>query len=602
VRLGWARFGGMVGALAVALAAVAAPTGPPVARAQQGPALRVALTTDVDTLNPFTAILAASTELGRLMYEFLTTYSAKDSSPVPGLAEQWHSSPDHLSWTFTIRSGATWSDGVPLTARDVAYTFNLMLTNPVARTANGNFVANFDSVTAPDDRTVVIRTKTPQATMLALDVPIVPEHVWSKVRDLGTYPNDTTPVVGSGPFVLTDYKPNQYIKLAANKKFWRGPAKIDELDFVYYKNADAAVQALRKGEVDLVNRLTPTQFDALKGETNIGMNKASGRRFDELLLNPGAATRAGAPIGDGHPALRDVRVRRAIAQAIDTKTLVDKVFAGYAEPGGGVVPPVYAAFHWDPTPGAARTFDPAAANRALDEAGYPKGADGIRKGPDGRPLTFRLVGHNNYSYDAQDADYIKRWLADIGIGVDVQMLSGNRLNEVTSAGDYDMAFSTWAVNPDPDAVLALHTCGQRPNPDGKGGTTDSFFCDPVYDNLYSRQLTEFDPARRAELVRQMQQRFSDQVPSVILFYQDALEAYRADRFSNFPVQPDPGGVIREQNGYWGYYGAQPVAGADESGSRGVWALLLRYGVPVVVLGGVALYGFRRRRAGTDDRE
>jgi peptide/nickel transport system substrate-binding protein len=89
---------------------------------------------------------------------------------------------------------------------------------------------------------------------------------------------------------------------------------------------------------------------------------------------------------------------------------------------------------------------------------------------------------------------------------------------------------------------------------------------------------------------------------VILFYQDALEAYRADRFSNFPVQPEPGGVIREQNGYWGYYGAQPVAGADRGGSRGPWALLLRFGVPLVVVGGIALYGYRRRRTPADDRE
>ncbi|GDY28495.1 peptide ABC transporter substrate-binding protein [Gandjariella thermophila] len=598
----WGTFAGMVGAVAVALAAVTAPTGQPPAHAEQGAALRVALTTDVDSLNPFLATLAASTELGRLMYEFLTTYSAKDQSPVPALAERWTTAPDNLTWTFTIRSGAVWSDGVPITARDVAYTFNLMLTNPVARTANGNFVANFDSVSAPDDRTVLIRTKTPQATMLALDVPIVPEHVWSKVTDLAGYANDTTPVVGSGPFVLADYKPNQYIKLTANKKYWRGPAKIDELDFVSYKNADAAVQALRKGEVDLVNRLTPDQFDGLRGQTNIAVHKAQGRRFTELLLNPGAATRTGEPIGDGHPALRDVRVRRAIAQAIDVRTLVDKVFAGYAEPGSGYIPSVFQSYHWEPPAGTARRFDLAAAGRALDEAGYPRGPDGIRRGADGRPLALRLVGHNNVSSDAQVADYLKRWLADIGIAVDVQMLSGNRLNEVTAAGDYDMAFSGWGVNPDPDAVLGLQTCGQRPGPDGKGGTTDSFFCDPVYDDLYRRQLAEFDPVKRADLVRQMQQRFYDQVPAVILFYQDALEAYRADRFSGFPVQPDPGGVIREQNGYWGYYGAQPVAGADSGGSRDLWAVLLRFGVPLVVVGGVALYGYRRRRSREDDRE
>src|SRR5207248_2670223 len=119
---------------------------------------------------------------------------------------------------------------------------------------------------------------------------------------------------------------------------------------------------------------------------------------------------------------------------------------------------------------------------------------GVRHSKDGRPLAFRLVGNSDRSADSQTADYIRRWLSDTGIAVDVQMLSGNRLNEVTSGGVYDLALSGWAVNPDPDYVLSLHTCDQRPNPDGKGGTTDSFFCDRLYDQLYAQQLGEFDPA------------------------------------------------------------------------------------------------------------
>ncbi|MCC5698138.1 ABC transporter substrate-binding protein, partial [Klebsiella pneumoniae] len=148
-----------------------------------------------------------------------------------------------LTWTFRIRRGVEWSDGQPVTARDAAYTFNRMMTDPAAATANGNFVENFASVTAPDDHTLVIRTKQPQSTMLAIDAPIVPEHIWSKVDDVASFPNDQMPVVGSGPFVLTEYEPERYVTLEANPRFWRGAPEVSRLQFVQFKNSDAAVQA-----------------------------------------------------------------------------------------------------------------------------------------------------------------------------------------------------------------------------------------------------------------------------------------------------------------------------------------------------------------------
>lgn len=593
------------GAVAAA-AVVAALATTPLAQAQSsgnasaGKVLRVGTTLQVDSLNPFLSITQAGTELGRLMYEFLTTYDAKDQHPVPALAEKWDTSPDKLTWTFTTRQGAKWSDGQPVTARDVAFTFNLMLSNEAARTANGNFVANFDTVTATDDHTVVIKTKAPQATMLALDVPIVPEHVWSKVSDIGKYTNDTTPVVGDGPFVLTEYRANEYIKLKANKDYWRGAPAYDELDFVFYKNSDAEVAALTRGEIDLVNRLGAAQFDSLRGKPNIALNQANGRRFNELLINPGAASVTGEAIGDGNPALRDVRVRQAIASAIDTKTVVDKVSGGYAQPGGGLIPPVFADFHWQPAGDQERKFDPAAAGKLLDAAGYPKGPDGTRTGPTG-PLKLRLLGHTGRTFDEQGTEFVKRWLGDLGIPVDVQLVSDDQMNDQTTAGKYDLAFSSWGVNPDPDYILSLHTCAQRPNAQGQGGTTDSFFCDQTYDGLYTQQLAEFDPAKRADLVKRAQQRWYDQAPGVILDYDNALEAYRSDKFSHFQVQPDPGGVIMAQNGYWGYYLAQPAtaAAASSGGSTWLWTAIA---VVVVVLAGLAVLLLARRRRTADERE
>lgn len=579
---------------ACALLAIATTLGlatPPATAA--GPViLKVAIVQQIDSMNPFLAVFQSSTEVGRLMYDSLTAYAADDQRVTEGIANKWEPSADKLTWTFTVPDGKKWSDGRPITAQDVAFTYNLMLTNEVARTANGGFVANFSSVTAPDDRTVVIRTKTPQVTMLALDIPIVPKHVWEKVGDLKNYANDQMPVVGSGPFVLTEHVPGQFIKLKANKNYWRGAPKYDELHFVYFQNSDAAVQALAKGEVDLVNRMAPAQFDSLAGKDGVTRNKAQGRRFTELLINPGAQTRTGEPIGNGNPALRDVRVRRAIGQAIDLDALVQRVSLGYAEKGSGLVPPVFGKWHWEPDAQQLRKFDPAAANAALDAAGYPR--------KDGTRFTLRLIGRSGRAYDEQASEYLKRSMSDVGIGLDVQLVSDNQLNEMTTAATYDLAFSGWATNVDPDFVLGLHTCAQRPGPDGKGGTTDAYFCDETYDQLYARQLSEFDEAKRVEIVKQMQARFYDQAPAVVLAYENALEAYRSDHFAHFTTQPAQGGVIMAQNGVWGYYLAEPAVRAEQS-SRG-WYALGAFAAAIGALVIAVVIAVRRRRATAGERE
>lgn len=333
------RRGLRVVAVLAASAVATVPFVPAAAAQQQGKVLRVALTTGIDHLNPFTAQLAASTQVGRFNYEFLTLPSAEDTQPTGGIAESWKTSDDKLTWTFAIRQGMKWSDGKPITAQDPAYTFQRMLDDENARTANGSYVTNFASVSAPDDKTLVIKTKAPQSSMTSLDVPIVPKHIWEPIKDLNAPSTDEMAVVGvgSGPYLLTEYKKNEFVKFKANKDYWRGAPKVDELQLLQFKDAEAAVNALKQGEVDVINRLTPTQFDALKGEKNITTNKAPGRRYNELIINFGVKNVLDQPIGDGNPILKDVRVRKAIAQAVDTNTIVEKVMNGYGQPGTGVV-------------------------------------------------------------------------------------------------------------------------------------------------------------------------------------------------------------------------------------------------------------------------
>ncbi|HEX3906965.1 MAG TPA: ABC transporter substrate-binding protein, partial [Mycobacteriales bacterium] len=163
-----------------ALAASSTPS-PSAVPARNASTLTVGISQDVDSLNPFVGVLASSYELYQLSYDTLTEYSPNDFTPKPGLATSWKTSPNGLTWTFTIRSGVKWSDGVPLTAHDVAYTFNRVMHGLNEQTNYGNYVADLKSVTAPNDTTVVMTTKHPDPSMLALSVYILPEHIWKNV-------------------------------------------------------------------------------------------------------------------------------------------------------------------------------------------------------------------------------------------------------------------------------------------------------------------------------------------------------------------------------------------------------------------------------------
>jgi peptide/nickel transport system substrate-binding protein len=604
-------------ALAAGLAAFAvlpagAPGAPGAARAasvDQGSSpviLRVALTTGIDTLNPFTAVKLASTQIGRLMYEFLTTYNVDGQTVAPGLAERWTHTPDGRTWTFAIRPGMTWSDGAPITARDAAFTYRLMMRDADAATANGSYTANFASVTATDDRTLVIKTRQPYASMLGLDIPVVPEHVWSGVTDVGGFTNEDTsrPVVGSGPFVLTRYREGQVVTLRANDRYWRGRPRVDEVQLITYTNVDAAAQALRKGDVDIVSGLTVAQLTALSGQPGVRVNSGSSRRLSSLLINPGAAAKTGDPIGDGNPALADVAVRQAIARALDLPTLVKRVWQGHAQVGASVIPPVFAAEHWEPGSGQRHAYDPAAAGRLLDAAGYPRGPDGARRDASGRKLSLRLLAAGADPIQAQVAEHIRGWLADVGIEVTPRYESDTQVGEDLTGGRYDLALLRRSAGADLDRALALQTCSQRPGANGKGGATADFYCDAGYDRMYAQQAAELDPARRAEIVKRMQALLYRDAPEVVLAYPDTLEAYRGDRFDPFAKQPPGHGVITGQNGYWWVYGARPASAGASAGGRGgpSAAMLAAAGAALAALALLALTAAGRRAARADERE
>ncbi|MEU1118298.1 MULTISPECIES: ABC transporter substrate-binding protein [unclassified Streptomyces] len=565
--------------------------------------LTVAVAQSVDSLSPFLAQRLLSTSLHRLTYEYLTNYDAKDNKAIPGFALSWKSSADKLTWTYTIRENSKWSDGKPATAEDAAWTFNKVMSKEGTATANSNFVTNFKKVTAPSPTKLVIELKEPQATMAALDVPIVPKHVWEKVDDISKFNNDKMPVVGNGPFILTDYKVDQYVKLKANKSFWRGPAKFDELVFKTYKDQDAAVSALRKGEVSFVAgqpALTPAQAASLENEDNIKVNEGPGRRFFALATNPGAKTKDGKKFGDGNPALLDKRVRQALFLSVDREALVDKVFQGHAVEGAGYIPPRFSTYAWKPSADQKMSYDPKRAARLLDEAGYKKNGDGTRVGKDGKPLNLRILCHATDPNDKAVGKYLKEWWGDLGIGLEV-----NCLDDVSVpwyAGEYDLAFDGWSVNPDPDFVLGIHTCAALPVKAKESAATDNFICDKKFDELYGRQLAEYDPAKRADVVKQMQSWLYDSGYMNVLAYPNAVEAYRTDQIKSITTMPTAAGNIYGQDGYWSWWSAVPADGKSSSKDGSSTGVIIGIAAAAVVLVGGGILFALRRRSTAEDRE
>ncbi len=550
------------------------------ANAEESPAttgektvLTVGITQDVDSTNPFTGIAAASFEAYQMMYPTLTEYSAADFSTVPGLAEAWEESGDQTHWTYKIRPGLKWSDGKPLTAHDAAYTFNRVINGDIEQTNFGGYTSMITRAVAEDDTTLVLYVKKPSPIMHNLAVYILPEHIWKdidgkQVKSYKNEPGDGEAVVGGGPYVLIERRKGEYLRFAANPEFYGGKPAADQVVFRVYKNTDAIAEALRKGEVDYANDLSATVFNSLAGADGITTVPSVYSGFNQIAFNMGAALTDGTPIGDGSKLVLDPQVRLAIAQALDRQVLADKVFGGLAGPGSTVIPPLYRDLHLEPANPV--TFDLEAANATLEAAGYTMAEDGVRVSPDGQRMSLRLLGRQESSESQKTVEYVKDWLAQIGIEVKVKIVSEDSLYERVGNGNFDMFEWGWVVEPDPDYQLSTFICDQRSTEeDGTiyAGLSDSFYCDAEYDKLYREQKLETDQAKRAEIVKAMQQMLYDSNAYVLTVYYDNPTAYRSDRWTNFSPQPAPDGVLLFQYGTWSYQSIEPVS-AEAAASTG----------------------------------
>jgi len=569
------------------------------------------------SLNPLVGYLGTDYVMWSLAYDIPINFATKDFSPdfETSIVTSVDTSSDGMTFTYHFRSGVKWSDGQPFNASDAAWTFNFYKQNNVPNYSSD--LALMDEATAPNDTTMVLTSTKPTSfysgsSVFLYDF-ILAEHVW------GQYENDYKaakqrtgfPSVGTGPFIITDYVKNQYVQMDRNPYFWGLDAgltpHVDQIIYRIYGNQDAEAAALQAGEIDFGYFTSASILNTLKSR-GLETRGAAVPSFGEIGINTGSAyqtdpTGGFKPHGDGHPALQDVVLRQAIRRAVDNQTLVDKVLLGYGTAGISPVQPGATTGSWEPGPDDPDlSFNIEAANQLLDDAGYTMGPDDVRIDPkSGTPLVFRFFSRASDQNSIDIVPYVSGWLEQIGIKLEPQTINSAKLGNVILAGEYDLFEWAWYPNPDPNYILNIFTCAQRPPDASTYRNSDSYYCNPDYDVLNDRQSEVTDPAARVDVVQQMQAILFRDQPYIVLWNDATLEAHSPD-WTGFKPQPDPDGDWLATYGPLSFVNIRPVTGstAGEGGSSGIsagaWIGILA--AVMVIVGGFMLA--RRRRESDED--
>jgi peptide/nickel transport system substrate-binding protein len=554
---------------------------------------------DMRTVNPWKALETPEYEVLSLNFDLLENFAKDNLAAAPGIATSWTQSDDGMTWTFNIRDDATWQDGQPFTANDIAFTFNKTLDCKLGNSLD-YLVPDFtESITATSPTQLTWVTNKPTSAPIRPPwVYIAPEHVWgqSSCDEIKKAPffEDGKPMIGSGPFQLTEWNKGEDWTMTANPNYWDGAPQIDQFKVVRYDNSEAMVSALKNGEIDYTNLGSVDLFDQLAGEgseSGITTHVGPAVSFGQMSFNmcdPTAADAAPycAKTGStGNPALRDPALRTAISWAIDRNTIVDKVLAGYGSVGTTIVPPFATFYHYEPTPDETIGFDIDKANQMLDDAGYKDtDGDGIRNDPKtGDNLDFRFILRSESEVGPRLGEYVSGWLKQIGIATKSEVVGDGKLVSAWYDNDYDLYIWGWGPDPDPDFILSTFTSHQC------GSWSDTCYSNPEYDKLYTDQQTAPTPEARQAIIYQMQQILYHDVPEVVLYYDKSLEAYDSANWEGLEdnVSPLPDGFL------WGQYTAYSALtvrprgaslGTSSSSSSSTLLIVGIVGAIIVVIG------------------
>jgi peptide/nickel transport system substrate-binding protein len=488
---------------------------------------------DVTTLNPNFAADNFSLILCMNLFNALTRTSVVDGSDAPDLADYWTISADNLTFTFYLNPDATWHDGEPVTAHDVAFTYEKLLdpASLAVKTAEvSQLVKGFRAI---DDHVFELVAKQPSPIFVLKAtnmVYVMPKHIWEKVpvADWGTAPGSTgqdpAQVVGSGPFRFLEWVPGDHATIVRNETYWI-ESEIPYLDsYTTRPSAEpaAAVQSLINGELDLLTT-DATQYGTV-AQMSDTLDIYTWDSLSQLSywsnLNP-----------ERTPCFTDKRVRQAMLYGIDRDLAAETIMNGLAVRADGVQPPLSNAYDAGNV-GTIYTYDPDKAAQLLDEAGWiDTDGDGIREKA-GVPFAFEYL----YYQDDQLVPYFQEEWAKLGLQMTASKIPFDAIIDAIFSGNFDMLQVGWGwTNADGDQGQLYRCDAAVPN-----GFNMTSYCNADYDRLNDAQLLELDPVKRKALLVEQSLIVNDDLPFTILFFlklaaaaQPAVRNYRPNGYLAF---------------------------------------------------------------------
>ena len=472
---------------------------PSAAQAATSGRITIAADSEPTQLNPAIAASNGTFFIASKVIEPLAEAAYDGTGLRPLLATGWDGSEDGLSVTFHLREGVRWHDGTPFTSEDVAFSA-LQVWKPLQNIGR-TLLANLTAVDTPDPTTAIFRFSQPTPLQLiekALPVvsSVLPKHVYEGT-DIATNPANSA-LIGTGPFVWGDYKPGQYYLLKRNPSYWQPDLpRAEELVFTVLPDRASAASALEAGDVQLAAFSAVPLVDLARIAKVPGLaviTKGYEALTYQLIVE----------INHRNEHLAHLKVRQAIAHAIDKTFVRDTIFLGHATEATGPVPANDPTFYTSDV--TAHAFDPEKAKALLDEAGYPVGADGKR-------FALKLLPAPYFTETRQFGDYLRQALAAVGIEATIiaQDAPGH-LKAVYTDHDFDLAVAPPVFRADP--AISTTNLVRSGLPAGVNFSNQGGYLNPDLDRLIDTALTTLDPARRVALYHRFQQLVTQDLPLI----------------------------------------------------------------------------------------
>jgi peptide/nickel transport system substrate-binding protein len=478
--------------------------------------VRISVNADVNSFDPVISRLYVENYIDEAIFSGLVKYDSHEEL-APDLAVQVPSvanggiSEDGHTITYHLRRNAFWQDGVQVTSADVRFTYDLIM-DPASGSPVLSTYAHIVSIDTPDPYTVVLHLRQPFAPLLSNIFcngafgEIVPQHVLAKSRDLKRDPFNTAPV-GSGPYRLERWERGSTIVLAANPKYFGGAPHVREIDVVILPNENTQLVSMQGHALEVVTQARAAQLPSYRGIDGISVRLAPTQVEEYVSFNL------------QHAPLDDVRVRRALALALDRPRIAATAFVGTAIAADSMIPPYDWAYAQD---NGAPRFDPAEANRLLDAAGWTMGAGGMRE-RGGQQLSIGLL-YAPSPTSTVIADEIERAWHAVGVQVDLRSVLRNvQVGDIEPSGAFDAALDGVGFDADPDRSQFIESRFAEPN-----GFNDARYRDADVDAWSEAALRTYDPAVRARYYALIQRRLNRDLPFVPIAWERFAYAVNTD--------------------------------------------------------------------------